>query len=142
MLLAEAAARGWIGGNPATYYTNGVQAAMQQLAAQAGAGPADPTINSWLQSHPYNPSQGVQQINDQYWVAGFMDDNECFANWRRSGYPLLTPVNYPGNVTGGTIPRRFTYPQTEASANTANYNAAVSRLADGDKMTSRVWWDQ
>jgi hypothetical protein len=57
----------------------------------------------------------LQQINEQYWVAGFMDENECFANWRRSGYPVLTPVNYPGNVTGGTIPRRFTYPQTEAS---------------------------
>jgi hypothetical protein len=142
LLLAEAAVRGWIGGNPATYYMNGVQAAMQQLAAQAGAGPGDSTINSWLQSHPYNPSQGLQQINDQYWVAGFMDENECFANWRRSGYPVLTPVNYPGNVTGGTIPRRFTYPQTEASTNTANYNAAVSRLTDGDKMTSRVWWDQ
>jgi hypothetical protein len=142
LLLAEAAARGWLSGDPATYYTAGVQGAMQQLAAQAGAGPGDSTIQSWLQAHPYNPAQGLQQINDQYWVAGFMDENECFANWRRSGYPVLTPVNYPGNVTGGTIPRRFTYPQTEASTNTVNYNAAVARLANGDKMTSRVWWDQ
>jgi hypothetical protein len=142
LLLAEAADRGWINGNPGTYYTNGVQAAMQQLAAQAGAGPGDTAINNWLQLHPFNPSTGLQQINEQYWVAGFMDENECFANWRRSGYPVLTPVDYPGNVTGGTIPRRFTYPQTEASTNTTNYNSAVSRLADGDKMTSRVWWDK
>jgi Starch-binding associating with outer membrane len=142
LLLAEAAARGWIGGDPAAYYTAGVQGAMQQLAAQAGAGPRDTAILTWLQAHPYNPNIGLQQINEQYWVAGFMDENECFANWRRSGYPVLTPVSYPGNVTGGTIPRRFTYPQTEASTNTANYNAAVSRLANGDRMTSRVWWDQ
>jgi hypothetical protein len=142
LLLAEAADRGWISGNPGTYYTNGVQAAMQQLAAQAGAGPGVTAINNWLQVHPFNPSIGLQQINEQYWVAGFMDENECFANWRRSGYPVLTPVNYPGNVTGGTIPRRFTYPQTEASTNTVNYKAAVLRLANGDKMTSRVWWDQ
>jgi hypothetical protein len=142
LLLAEAAARGWIGGDPAAYYTAGVQGAMQQLAAQAGAGPRDTAILIWLQAHPYNPNIALQQINEQYWVAGFMDENECFANWRRSGYPVLTPVDYPGNVTGGTIPRRFTYPQTEASTNTANYNAAVSRLANGDRMTSRVWWDQ
>ncbi len=142
LLLAEAAARGWVTGNPATYYTAGVQGAMQQLAAQAGAGPGDTPILGWLQSHPYNPSEGLQQINEQYWVAGFMDESECFANWRRSGFPVLTPVVYPGNVTGSTIPRRFTYPQTEASTNTTNYNAAVSRLANGDKMTSRVWWDQ
>jgi hypothetical protein len=142
LLLAEAAARGWISGDPSVYYTAGVQGAMQQLSAQAGAGPGDTTILTWLQSHPYNPSIALRQINEQYWVAGFMDENECFANWRRSGYPELTPVNYPGNVTGGTIPRRFTYPQTEASTNTANYDAAVGRLANGDKMTSRVWWDQ
>jgi len=142
LLLAEAARRGWISGDPAAYYTTGVRAAMTQLAAQAGAGPADGLIDAWLNTHPYNTTLGLQQINEQYWVAGFMDENECFANWRRSGYPVLTPVNYPGNVTGGTIPRRFTYPPGEASNNTANYNAAVSRLSSGDKMTSRMWWDR
>ncbi|HTI08720.1 MAG TPA: SusD/RagB family nutrient-binding outer membrane lipoprotein, partial [Puia sp.] len=135
LLLAEAAQRGWITGAPASYYTTGVRAAMSQLAAQAGAGPADATIDTWLGDHPYNPALGLEQINEQYWIAGFMDENECFANWRRSGYPSLIPVNYPGNVTGGAIPRRFTYPPGEASNNTANYNEAVSRLANGDKMT-------
>ena len=140
LLLAEAAQRGWIGGSPALYYSGGVRAAMQQLALQAGAGPSNALITGWLSAHPYDGS--LRQINDQYWVAGFMDENECFANWRRSGYPILNSVNYPGNVTGGTIPRRFTYPQDEASTNTANYNTAVSRLSGGDKMTSRVWWDK
>ncbi len=140
LLLAEAAQRGWIIGDPAQFYSTGVRAAMKQLAAQAGAGPSDGLINGWLSAHPYDGT--LQQINEQYWVAGFMDENECFANWRRSGYPSLTPVNYPGNITGGTIPRRYTYPQAEASINTANYNAAVSRMTGGDKMTSRVWWDK
>lgn len=142
LLLAEAAQRGWISGDPAAYYTTGVRAAMQQLAAQAGAGPADAIIDAWLNAHPYEPAYGLEQINDQYWVAGFMDENECFANWRRSGFPSLIPVDYPGNVTGGSIPRRFTYPPGEASSNTANYNEAVTRLSNGDKMTSRMWWDQ
>ncbi len=139
LLLAEAAERNWINGDPAAYFNAGVTAAMQQLAQQAGAGPSTDAITAWLAANPYNGT--LEQINTQYWIAGFMDENECFANWRRSGYPILAAVSYPGNVTNNTIPRRFTYPQTEASTNTANYNAAVSRLPGGDKMTSRMWWD-
>lgn len=142
LLLAEAAERGWVTGtSAATYYANGVTASMEQLGAQAGAGPSDAQITAYLAANPYNSADALNQINSQYWVASFMDENESFANWRRSGYPVLTPVVYPGNVTNGTIPRRFTYPQGEASTNSANYNAAVSDLNNGDKMTSRVWWD-
>lgn len=143
LLLAEAAQRGWISGTSAqTYYVNGVTGAMQQLASQAGAGPNAASISAYLAANPYNAADYLDQVNSQYWVASFMDENESFANWRRSGYPSLTPVaNYPGNVTNGTIPRRFTYPQGEVATNTVNYNAAVADLAGGDKMTSRVWWD-
>jgi len=142
LLLAEAAQRGWITTSPAaTFYNNGVTGAMAMLGAQAGAGPSDGAIAAYLTANPFNAGDAMNQINTQYWVASFMDENESFANWRRSGYPVLTPVNYPGNVTNGTIPRRFTYPQGEASTNTANYTSAVSGLNNGDKMTSRVWWD-
>ncbi len=144
LLLAEAAQRGWITtGTAATYYTNGVTAAMQQLGLQAGAGPGAATITSYLAANPYNAGAALQQINTQYWVATFMDGYEAWANWRRSGFPVLTPVaNYPGNVTSGTIPHRFTYPLTEPGVNGTNYNAAVAGLANGDKMTSHVWWDK
>jgi len=84
----------------------------------------------------------LQMINTQYWVATIFNDYETFANWRRSGFPVLTPVNYPGNVTGGTIPRRLIYPQSEASTNGINYTDAIGRISGGDKMTSRVWWDK
>ena len=141
-LLAEAAERGWITGDPAVYYTAGVTAAMNQMAetgAVPGISPAQ--ITTYLTAHPYNTATGLQQINTQYWVATFMDEYEAWANWRRSGYPTLTPVNYPGNVTNATIPRRFTYPQGEPATNPVNYAAAVAGLKYGDKMTSTVWWD-
>ncbi len=142
LLLAEAASRGWVTGIPAvTFYMNGVTAAMSQLGEQAGAGPSASAIAAYLANNPFDPADALEQINDQYWVASFMDENESFANWRRSNYPTLTPVNYPGNVTNGAIPRRFTYPQGEVSTNPTNYNSAVSDLSNGDKMTSRVWWD-
>jgi hypothetical protein len=141
-LLAEAAQRGWITGTPAaTYYANGVTAAMEMLGLQAGAGPSTAQVTAYVAANPLVSGSELQMINDQYWVASFMDETESWANWRRSGYPALTPVDYFGNATNGTIPRRYTYSTVEAATNTANYNAAASILTNGDKMTSRVWWD-
>lgn len=141
LLLAEAAQRGWISGSAATYYKNGVTAAIQQLG-QAGAGPSDAIATDYANNHPLTAGSELEQINDQYWVATFMDETEAWANWRRSAFPVLTPVNYTGNATGGTIPRRYTYPTGEPGTNPVNYASAVSGLSNGDKMTSRVWWDK
>lgn len=140
LLLAEAAFRGWISGSAATYYANGVTAAMGQLT-QAGAGPSDAIISAYVAAHPLVTGSELEMINDQYWVASFMDETESWANWRRSNYPKLTPINYIGNATGGNIPRRYTYSTVEAATNGTNYAAAVSDLKNGDKMTSPVWWD-
>ncbi|HEY0610525.1 MAG TPA: SusD/RagB family nutrient-binding outer membrane lipoprotein, partial [Chitinophaga sp.] len=60
----------------------------------------------------------------------------------RSGYPVLTPVNYVGSFSGGIIPRRQPYPVTEPSLNPTHYAEAVGRLNGGDTWTSRVWWDK
>ncbi len=139
LLLAEAAERGWITGSASAYYTAGVKAAIMQLN-QTGAALTDADAAGYLTANPY--TKGIQQINEQYWIVTFMDEYEAFANWRRSDFPKLTPVNYFGNVTNGTIPRRFTYPTGEATTNTAAYTEASSRMAGGDKMTSRVWWDK
>jgi hypothetical protein len=143
LLLAEAAARGWVSQDPATLYANGVTAAMQQLTSlNSAAVVSQSQISAYLAANPYTAGSGIEQINNQIWVATFMDENEAWENWRRSGYPSLTPVNYPGNATNGTIPRRFTYPVGEASTNTTNYNAAVADLSPAaDKMDSRMWWD-
>jgi Starch-binding associating with outer membrane len=144
LMLAEAKERGWnVSGTAATHYNNGVKAAMKSLAQwDAGAAISDAAADAYLLANPYVPASGLQMINTQYWAATIFNDYETFANWRRSGYPVLTPVNYPGNVTNGTIPRRLIYPQAEASANGVNYNAAVTNLSGGDRMTSRVWWDK
>lgn len=148
LLLAEAAERGWISGSAANFYNAGVRQAMKQFeqfnnGRITGISIPDADINAYLTAHPYNSATGIQMINEQYWVATFMDEYEAWANWRRSGFPVLVPSgNYPGNVTNGTIPRRFTYPLNEAAVNPTNYSAAVASLSGGDKMTSRVWWDK
>jgi hypothetical protein len=141
LLLAEAAKRGWnVGASAATHYANGVTAAMEQLAqydASASIGAA--AITAYLTAHPY--ADTYDQINTQYWAACFLDWYEAWANWRRSGFPALAPVNYVGNATGGQIPRRMLYPASESSANGANYADAISRQG-ANTFTTRVWWDK
>ena len=141
LLLAEAAERGWISGSAETFYNDGVRAAILQLN-QAGASLTDGDADQYISAHPYVPANGIEMINDQYWVATFADWIETWSNWRRSGFPVLTPIDYPGNTTNGEIPHRFTYPLDEASVNPVNYSAAVSGIPGGDKMSSRVWWDK
>lgn len=141
LLLAEAAHRGWVSGSAKDYYEAGVTAAMKQFSQFGISGISDSRIQQYLEENPFDESKSLEQINVQYYINTFSDEYESFANWRRSGYPVLKQVNYFGNVTNGTIPRRFTYPTDEASKNKANYNEAVNKLDDGDTMTSRVWWD-
>ncbi len=148
-LLADAAQRWGVGGNAATHYSNGVLAAITQLSAYGSAATISTgDANIYLNAHPYNAATGLSQINTQYWLCTLMDEYETWANWRRTsnaanpnGYPALTPTNYPGNVSNGTIPRRLTYPPSQKVTNLANYNSAVAGLTGGDKITSRVWWD-
>ncbi|MBK8566578.1 MAG: SusD/RagB family nutrient-binding outer membrane lipoprotein [Saprospiraceae bacterium] len=145
LMLAEAAVRGWSNDDPAVHYQNGVRAAMQQLALfDASAGISDTDIDSYLAAHPFAPANteaALEHISTQYWAATFLNELEAFANWRRSGYPVLTPSNFPGNATGGVIPRRLKYPQAEFSVNGENINAAIARQGTDDFLT-RVWWDK
>lgn len=140
-MLAEAAVRGWGASDAAGHYEKGVRAAMKYLEAYGSAAAiSDEQINTYLEQNPYDPNNALEQINTQYWMATLLNEYEAFANWRRSGYPTLTPVNYPGNVTGGTIPRRMRYREAEAVANPVNYQEAISRQGP-DELTTRVWWD-
>jgi hypothetical protein len=147
LLLAEATARGWNTGSAsaADHFKNGVAAAMQGLVKlnTALTVPAD-SITSYVTQHPLDGSSlqnSLKMINSEYWVASLWDFAESWSNFRRSGYPALVSVNYPGNITNGTIPRRLTYPLTENSLNNVNYQAALQRLGGSDLNTLRVWWD-
>ena len=148
-LLAEAAARGWsVGGTASAHYANALAAALQTYGTINSTTPiSEATATAYAASHPLDISStenSLKQINTQYWIltGTIFDFDEAWSNWRRSGYPVLAPVNYTGNFTGGTIPRRQAYPTTEASTNPANYTSAVGGLSGGDTYASRVWWDK
>jgi hypothetical protein len=142
LLLAEAAKRGFAVGDAATHYNQGVTAAMQQLAQYDITATINTTdIETYLTAHPYDDADGYNMINTQYWATCILDWYEAWANWRRSGYPELFPVNYIGNATRGQIPRRMLYPSSEAAANSIHYQEAITRQGPNAMMT-QVWWDK
>lgn len=156
LLLAEAALRGWYSGSTAEEaYNNGVRHGMTQWSFYPAVAPSpniisDAQINAYLQLNPYlsggSFDQQLEQISVQKWLTLFGNDYEIYANWRRTGYPVLTPVNYPGNVTGGKMFRRFSLPNSENLTNQANYLDALQRQGfaelNQDNLLTRVWWDK
>ncbi|WP_138478338.1 SusD/RagB family nutrient-binding outer membrane lipoprotein [Dyadobacter bucti] len=142
LLLAEAAQRGWIEGSAATFFEAGVRAHMAQMAEyDAGAAIDAAAIDKYITDHPFVPASALEQINTQYWISSLMNGPEAFANFRRSGFPTLTPNPFPGKAITGSFIRRLTYPNSEISVNSENVNAAIARMGKDD-LDTRVWWDK
>lgn len=143
LLLAEAAQRGWtVGGTAANLYQDGVRAALTYLSQYDAAGEINSgAVTAYVLSHTLDPNKALQQIAEQYWAATFLNEYEAFANWRRTGFPDLTPTSFPTDITGGKIPRRLRYPTAEYSNNGANITEAVARQG-ADDLNTRVWWDK
>ena len=147
LLLAEARFKGWItAGTAAQYFSDGISAHMDQMALyDAGSAVSAGARDTYVAANPLGAGTELQQINTQYWISSFLNGPEAFANFRRSGFPTLTPnpYNQPGNpdVPNGTFIRRITYPTSELSVNTQNLNDALAKQGP-DKLSTKVWWDK
>jgi hypothetical protein len=146
LLLAEAAFRGWVSGDPQTYYEEGIRADMEIYALYPNTTPiTSPEVDAYLAEPEiaYNATDALELINTQYWLVNFRNGTETFANFRRSGFPALSPNDFNNNLLangGDGFAHRMSYPDREASANADNYSAAVSAIG-GDNLVSRVFWD-
>jgi Starch-binding associating with outer membrane len=144
LLLAEAAFRGFITGDPAGFYDAGVRAHMDQMKQfDASAVIATSAQDAYLLVNPYDPAKALEVINTQYWIASFLNGSEAWANFRRSGFPALTPNAYPSAdaAVKGDFVHRLVYPVREKSVNTDHYNEAVARMG-ADNLATRVFWDK
>jgi hypothetical protein len=145
MLLtkAEAELLGWIG-TPAdanTDYTAAIRASWDQW----GLTYTTADFNTYLAGANVAPSTTVatmlSRIGNQKWLALYPNGQEAWSEWRRTGYPALSPA--PDAVaTSPAIPRRLTYPSTEVTLNAGNYSAQVGTMPGGDAQSTRVWWDK
>lgn len=145
-LLAEAKFRGWnVGSSTAQqYYQQGISATLGTYATfNATTGAIDAgTISSYAAAQTLTAGKELELINTQYWLAtgSFLNFTEAWLNWRRTGYPALTAVTYPGQFST-VIPRRHIYPPTEATTNAENFATGVGGLDGGNTWSARVWLD-
>ena len=135
-LQAEAVLKGWSSGDINAHYNAGVKGAMQQWTIfDPSFEVTDEQVDAYLAANPFDGSE--KMIGEQHWAANFMQWYEAYSNWRRTGIPELTPVNYPGNVSGGQIFRRIEYYTVEVATNP---NLQTGGTLPDDVMT-RMWWD-
>jgi Susd and RagB outer membrane lipoprotein len=81
----------------------------------------------------------LREINYEYWIASLLNGPEAFANFRRSGFPVLAPNPFPGSEVPGAFINRLTYPNSEISVNSTNVQAAISTQGP-DNLATKVWW--
>lgn len=131
---AEAARLGWTAEAAATMYASGITAEMNRWGITDGA-----AIATYL-AQPSVALTGMddaKKIAEQRWVSHYPDGNQGWAEWRRTGYPVLAPA--PGS--GKQIPRRIPYGPNEPLYNPENYAAAASGYSNNSQ-DARVWWDK
>lgn len=144
LLLAEAKVRGWNMGSETAdeYYRKGIRASIDQLSLFRDA-PVFEGVGEFVESKTLTAGNELEEINTELYISLFLNPQENFANWRRSGYPDLQPAG----AAGRPIPRRLQYPLSEIEQNNANTMEATKFITgvEGtgkDSYLNRVWWDK
>jgi hypothetical protein len=155
-ILAEAAHKNYIGGGDAAagaYYLEGIVGSYNQFgsalvaAVDNNLGLPSPTWDAdslaldFIANDYYgwDPGNAMELIGKQKWAAMYDQGLQSFIEWRRIGYPVLTPA--AEGMNDGKIPVRFPYPTDEYARNPSNVNAGTTLLGGPDDLNTRVWWD-
>lgn len=113
-------------------YRDAIRANMEKLGVPAG------DIDAYIASRPSLSSAAdpLAEIITQKYIANFLNYQE-YNDWRRTGYPRLTPVP---DALLDSIPVRLRTPGSELANNAANVQA--TNIPPGlQGMLVHVWWD-
>lgn len=137
LAIAEAAQRGWVTGNIATFYKNAIAENWAEWSVTGNI----TTYTGSTSVALTGAASDLQKIQLQQYISFYPDGLQAWSNWRRTGVPALTPTS---NAIGSSkqIPRRYTYGPNEYNLNSENVNEAKARLSGGDTPDARVWWDK
>ena len=175
-MLAEIAIKkgSAVAGKTATaWFRDGIRASMEQyrqwainmfVVAQVSesapnyAPVTDEAINAYL-ARPEFQEATLEKIISQQWINLYMQPEEMWATWKRTGYPHFKNKPIPENGVAFletiqssqvdlVIPRRNQVPQPN-TLNIENYNEAIKALkedpsygADINNTEGRIWWDK
>ncbi len=105
-------------------YVSGIQSHLQKMGIDTTSAAA----TAYISSRALAEGNALQRIMEEKAVANLFNF-ETWTDWRRTGYPVLSPVS--GALSD--IPRRLLYPQSEILTN--------AQAPQSAKLTDRLWWD-
>lgn len=137
LILAEAAAKGFIALDAKALYEEGVKSNIELWGLTF-----DPIYFSTPEA-AYDPAATqetkLERIHLQKYFAMMFTDFQQYHEYRRTkALALYKGVALENN---GVMPARFVYPITTQSYNKKNYEEAVARIG-GDNINVKVWWNQ
>lgn len=153
-LKAEAGLRGWNGaGDIKANYENGIRASFAEERAPV----ADATLYSTDDDETYittgwvkwdnaaTDEEKLERIITQKWLSLYPNGIEAWAECRRTGYPVLTPISKSEDPdidpSKGEFIKKIRYSDVELRENTANSTDPSLNEGQGDGQDVRVWWD-
>lgn len=165
-LLAEAALRNWVDGDPKTFYENGVKASFQEYGVSGIDDYLKNSIDKPIKyTDPVTPGHSInargditvawndsdsdekklERIITQKYIALFPIGQEAWTEYRRTGYPKVFPV-VVNESNGGCVDtelqiRRLPYPVSEYDTNNKALQEGIKLLGGVDNAGVRLWWD-
>jgi hypothetical protein len=132
-ILAEASLLYGVSGDPNTYYQNAIKASFLStgltLADYNAYAAANPTVVTLSGTN----ADKLKQIITQKYIASVGNAIESYNDYRRTGYPVLTPPLQTFGDDPLTLPTRFPYTTAEAASNPNQPNPRP-------KTNVKVWW--
>lgn len=136
-ILAEAAQRGYNVGSQQTWYQNGIQASLTIWGVGS-------SYSSYIAQTGVAYTGTLVQLFQQKYIAGFLNAQETWFDWRRTGLPVITIGNAGYK---NTLPLRFKYDLTETNINGDNAAVAIAKLVPtsntgnlgNDDSWSKMW---
>jgi hypothetical protein len=132
-ILSEAALRLGTAGDPDELFKEGIRASMTK------AGIASNLVDTFFKKNPGvvtltgTNEEKIRQIITWKYLSNVVNPIEAYNDYRRTGYPALSVALNASGDDPTVIPKRFTYPPNETSANP---NVPKPRPLTNQK----IWW--
>ena len=166
-LRAEGVLRGWNMKETAeNLYNKGIEVSMEQWGVSGASAyitsdtnkPADYTdpkrsiydepaasqVTVKWDNNATNESK-LEKIITQKWIAMFPEGKEAWAEFRRTGYPKLLPIevnNSGGEIDSKVMIRRLRFSEKERTGNNRDEVIKATQFLKGaDSPSTRLWWD-
>ncbi|MEG1884796.1 MAG: SusD/RagB family nutrient-binding outer membrane lipoprotein [Alistipes sp.] len=87
----------------------------------------------------------LERVITQKWIALFPNGMEAWAEFRRTGFPKIFPIqsnSADAGINKNTQIRRMVFPKAEYANNAGAVNAATRLLGGPDNGGTKLWWDK